>query len=233
MDIESNPLIHPSKRVNHMVYWTRWYILTIACLCNTINNLQRNYWGPITESAKVVYDWSDTTLFVLINITNVAGFISVFLGCYLIDRKGIRLAVLICFGLLVLSAACKLFTTDSYLTTVLIGVGQVFTGFGTSITAATPAKIAETWFPLNERATATAIVALSAGLGGSTSFIVGPLAVSMPNMNESNILVNGTDVDHIREEIEQLNYAVFGVTVILFLIACVYFPIFTFLLQSP
>ena len=224
MDIDREPIVPPSECITHRVYWTRWYVVVMACLSNIINNGQWAYWGPIAQSAKTVYGWTDRTIFVLINITNAAGFVSTFLGCYLVDRKGIRVAVLFCFGCLVLSAASKVFTMETYPATILIGFGQLFNGLATSVTGAIPAPVSETWFPLNERATATAIVALAAGFGSSVSFIIGPLAVSMPTMNGSRVLLNETNVPLIREEIQHLNYAMFGVTVVLFLICCIHFP---------
>ena len=196
----------------------------MACLSNILNNGQWAYWDPIAQSAKTVYGWTDTTIFVLINITNAIGFVSTFLGCYIVDRKGLRVAMLVCFGLLTLSAASKVFTMASYPATILIGFGQLFNGLASSVTGAIPAPVSEVWFPFNERTTATALVALAAGLGSSTSFIIGPLAVSMPAMNGSQILLNEINIPSIREQIQHLNYAMFAVTVALLLLCCVYFP---------
>ena len=194
----------------------------MTCLSNILNNEQWAYWGPIAQSAKTVYGWTDTTIFMLINITNAAGFVSTFLGSYLVDRKGIRMSILLCYGLMVLSTVSKVFTTAPYSATILIGFGQFFNGLANSVTGAIPAPVSETWFALNERATATALVALAAGLGSSVSFIIGPLAVSMPKMNGSHVILNETDVPLIRKQLQHFNYATFGVTAILFLI--VYFP---------
>ena len=222
--LDNQPLLSPPDNVTRRVYWTRWYIMVLTCLSNIINSGQWAYWGPIAQSAKTVYSWTDMTIFILVNITNAAAFVAGFLGCYLVDRKGIRVSILLCYGLLVLSTGSKVFTTQSYPATILIGFGQFFNGLANSVTGAIPAPVSETWFPLNERATATALVALAAGLGSSVSFIIGPLAVSMPKMNDSRVILNETDVPLIREQLQHLNYAMFGVTTLLFLICCVYFP---------
>ena len=55
----------------------------------------------------------------------------------------------------------------------LIGFGQLFNGLGMSVTGAIPPAVSEVWFPLKERATATAIAALAGGLGGASTFIIG------------------------------------------------------------
>lgn len=220
---ERQPLINSVRRVNNNK-WTRWYVIVMASLSNILNNNQWAYWGPIAQSAKAVYGWTDTTIFILINITNAAGFLSTFIGSYIVDRKGIRVALLCCFCLLALSTLSKVFTTKSYPATVLIGFGQLFNGLASSVTGAIPPAVSEVWFPLNERATATAIVALAAGLGSSTSFIIGPLAVSMPFMNGSKILMNDTDVHSIHFQIQHLNYATFAVSLAILLLCFVYLP---------
>ena len=123
-----------------------------------------------------------------------------------------------------LATASKIFTMETYPATILIGFGQVFNGIASSVTSAIPPAVSEVWFPLTERATATAIAALSAGLGSSTSFIIGPLAVSMPAMYGSTILLNDTDIPTIQTEIRNLNLAMFGVCVAFLIICIAYLP---------
>ena len=194
------------------------YFASVLC-----NNLWA-YWGPIAQSAKAVYGWTDSTIFILVNLGNGAAFFSTLAGCYFVDRKGIRVANLVCFGLMTLATASKIVTMETYPATILIGFGQVFNGIVSSVTSAIPPAVSEVWFPLTERATATAIAALSAGLGSSTSFIIGPLAVSMPVMYGTTILLNDTDIPTIHTQIRNLNLAMFGVCVAFLIICIAYLP---------
>jgi len=47
-----------------------------------------NTWGPITQSAKAVFHWSDGEIGMLANWGNIAYIITVFPACYLMDEKG-------------------------------------------------------------------------------------------------------------------------------------------------
>ena len=125
---------------------------------------------------------------------------------------------------MVLTTVSKIITMDTYPATILIGIGQIFNGIANSVTGAIPPVVSEVWFPLNERATATAIASLAAGLGSATTFIIGPLAVSSPVMNGSVIVFNETNISTIRTQIKQLNFAMFGVCSIILFICIIYLP---------
>ena len=208
----------------YAIYKTRWYVLIIVVLSNVHNNNLWAYWGSIAQSAKIVYDWTDNTIFILVNLGNGAAFLATLAGCYFLDRQGIRASVLVCYGCMVLSTVSKIITMDTYPATILIGIGQIFNGLASSVTGAIPAVVSEVWFPLNERATATAIAALAAGLGSATTFIIGPLAVSSPVMNGSLVLFNETHITTIRTQLKHLNVAMFGVCALLLFICIVYLP---------
>ena len=49
----------------------------------------------------------------------------------------------------------------------------VFTGIGAAVPYAGPSLVANTWFTLNERATATAVTSVFMSLGIGTSCIIG------------------------------------------------------------
>ena len=208
----------------HKIYTTRWYVLIIVALSNILNNNLWAYWGSIAQSAKSVYDWTDNTIFILVNLCNGAAFLATLAGCYFVDRQGIRASVLVCFGCMALTTASRIVTMDTYPATILIGFGQIFSGLASSVTGAIPAVVSEVWFPLNERATATAIATLAAGLGSATTFIIGPLVVSSPVMNGSVILFNQTKISTIRTQIKHLNFAMFGVCALILFICVVYLP---------
>ena len=199
-------------------------MLIIVVLSNVLNNNLWAYWGSIAQSAKIVYDWTDNTIFILVNLGNSAAFLATLAGCYFLDRQGIRASVLVCYGCMVLSTVSKIITMDTYPATILIGIGQIFNRLASSVTGAIPAVVSEVWFPLNERATATAIAALAAGLGSATTFIIGPLAVSSPVMNGSLVLFNETHITTIRTQLKHLNVAMFGVCALLLFICIVYLP---------
>jgi len=48
-----------------------------------------NTWGPIAQSAKVLFEWSDGQLGMLPNWGNIGFIATVFVASYLMDEKGI------------------------------------------------------------------------------------------------------------------------------------------------
>lgn len=70
------------------VYKSRWYILIMVSIASVLNNFLWATWGPISDSAKLVYHWNENTLFWVVNSGNITGFLFIILGCYLVDVKG-------------------------------------------------------------------------------------------------------------------------------------------------
>ena len=94
----------------HKIYTTRWYVLMIVALSNILNNNLWAYWGSIAQSAKSVYDWTDNTMFILVNLCNGTVFLATLAGCYFVDRQGIRAPVLVCYVCMALTTASRIFT---------------------------------------------------------------------------------------------------------------------------
>lgn len=59
-----------------------------------------------------------------------------------------------------------------------MGAGQLFNGFAGPVTQAAPTLLSSTWFPSEQRTTATAVAALCGSLGIAVSFMIGPLVVT-------------------------------------------------------
>ncbi|CDQ69080.1 unnamed protein product [Oncorhynchus mykiss] len=111
----------------------------------------------------------------------------------------------------------------------LIHAGQLLNGLaGPTIMSAGP-LLSTTWFAPDQRATATAVASLVSYLGAACSFIVGPLLVPAPN-DTTRAMVNQADVstdtqmNHIRDRIQLVLYAEFGVVAMLFAAVLLYFP---------
>lgn len=59
-----------------------------------------------------------------------------------------------------------------------MGAGQLFNGIAGPVTQAAPTLLSSTWFPSEQRTTATAVAALCGSLGVAVSFMIGPLVVT-------------------------------------------------------
>jgi len=74
---------------SHVVYKSRWYIISLVSMATVLNNYLWATYGPISESAKLVYGWSEDTLFLVINVCNITAFLFTLLGSFLVDFRGI------------------------------------------------------------------------------------------------------------------------------------------------
>ncbi|KAL4238027.1 Solute carrier 49 member 4 [Mactra antiquata] len=213
------------KTLTH-VYKRRWYILFVLSMCVTLQNAVWASWGPIAESAKFVYGWDTTMIFVITNCGNIGVLLPVFCTGHLVSSKGIRLSMVLCSFLLAFGTGLKVIPKYDTIGTVFVGAGQFFNGLAGSITQIIPSVISETWFPSNERATATAIGVISNSLGSIVAFMLGPNIVMEPNRS---IVVNYTEHDldekqKVQHQIWELAIIEFGVGAALFIVTLIYFP---------
>ncbi|XP_054685544.1 solute carrier family 49 member 4 isoform X1 [Grus americana] len=106
----------------------------------------------------------------------------------------------------------------------LIHGGQLLNGLaGPTVMNAAP-FLSTTWFSPDERATATAIASLLNYLGAAGAFLVGPLVVPSPNGTSHLLLVSQSNTEHIKDRIEAVLYAEFGMVSLIFSAALAYFP---------
>ncbi|CAH2305014.1 disrupted in renal carcinoma 2 [Pelobates cultripes] len=105
----------------------------------------------------------------------------------------------------------------------LIHGGQLLNGLaGPTVMTAAP-FLSTTWFSPDERATATAVASMLNYLGSACAFVVGPLIVPPPNVT-SNLPQGLEHFGTIKDRIEEVLYAEFGVTSVLFMAMVAYFP---------
>ena len=77
-----------------------------------------------------------------------------------------------------LGAAVRCFPLDAAASTGMIHLGQFFNGLAGPIAMAAGPVLSATWFPPQQRTTATAIQAMSNYIGGALPFLLGPALVS-------------------------------------------------------
>ncbi|KAJ8316689.1 hypothetical protein KUTeg_005760 [Tegillarca granosa] len=215
------------------IYLRRWWILLIFSGCCCQQGIVWNTWGPITQSAKTVFGWSDGAIGMLANFGNIAYTILVLPACYLMDVKGLRIAMIACTSLLTLATGIRCITHHNPYATWLMNIGAILNGAAGTIPFAGPALIASKWFPPNQRATATAISSFFNYAGVALSFIIGPHIVSSPKyvhgFNDSIIVNNSNatvivNLDQVTTEIMRLMYIHCSITVVLFIAVLLYFP---------
>ena len=91
-------------------------------------------------------------------------------------------------------------------------------GFAGPIAFGASTVVSVTWFPANQRTTATAFSSILNGLGCAVPYLVGPMVVPT-KFNGTN-----TTIKEVRRDIMYLNYSAFGWSTLLFVIILIYFP---------
>ncbi|KAI4902584.1 hypothetical protein NFI96_033945 [Prochilodus magdalenae] len=224
----SPPEEHRAQPVNSRVYGRRWVVLILFTVLGFLQGMVWNTWGPIQNSAKHAYEFSSTDIAVLV-LWGPVGYIPWLLFVWLMDKKGLRVSLLLAAFLMVLGSALRSIPlTDLPLRRWLIHGGQLLNGLaGPTVMSAGP-LLSTTWFAPDQRATATAIASLGGYLGVACSFLIGPLAVPAPNDTQIvNTITHrdpGTTGIYIRERIDLVLYTELEVTAVFFVAVLLYFP---------
>ena len=70
------------------VYKRRWYTVTLFSLFSFTQALIWNTWGPISDSATLVFNWNMGNIANMANIGNAAYALAVLGGVYILDDIG-------------------------------------------------------------------------------------------------------------------------------------------------
>ncbi|XP_041056646.1 solute carrier family 49 member 4 isoform X1 [Carcharodon carcharias] len=223
---EVQPLLVPAPAAcaASRLYRRRWLILAAFSLLGFVQGLLWNSWGPIQNSAKQALGFStvDITLLVL---WGPIGFLPCFILMWLMDKKGLRLSVVLTALLMTTGALLRCVPIDNQTVKKwLIHIGQLLNGFAGPVVINAPPFLSTTWFPPDQRATATAVASLFNYFGAACAFLVGPLIVPAPNGTTSLLTASNHHIDFIKGRIQTLLYAEFGATALLLVVLTAYFP---------
>ncbi|XP_067687119.1 solute carrier family 49 member 4 homolog [Haliotis asinina] len=242
---ENSPLL--DSLGNIQCYKQRWYVLTVFSYAALLQTATWNTFGPIAQSAKAVFGWSDANVGMLSNWGNILFVVFMFPMAWLMDVKGLRVSMLLCAVTMVLMTAIRCITSKPAPATWLINIAAMINGLASTVPFAGPALLSVTWFPPKERATATAVSAIFSLIVWSLLYLLylvstGPLFVPQPDelpMNmtyvlttSSSRLVNSSgfsltpaaNISEVRGGIMRLMYTECAACVLLLVMVVVYFP---------
>ena len=109
------------------------------------------------------------------------------------------------------------------LRTVVIYFGHLIAMLPSFIANGAPPLVSTTWFPANERTTATAIGALAANFGAALAFFIGPSMIPSTS-NSSEVNLTDQQLHFIETRIMDYFYVQIGLAAFLFLCVVIYFP---------
>lgn len=178
--IDGSPHPNYHTHVETQTYWYRWYILALFSLLAMNSNISWNTWGPIETSARAAYGFSGGTISLLSDWGAITFILAVFPSSYMLDVLGLRKATIMAGLCLLVGNAlrCILTFKQSKNAPILIHAGQIFIGLCGPVGQAAATALSSTWFPPNQRTTATAIGSLASYCGTALSFMLGPHLVN-------------------------------------------------------
>eukprot|EP00811_Abedinium_folium_P032360 NODE_5410_length_1773_cov_21.648238.p1 GENE.NODE_5410_length_1773_cov_21.648238~~NODE_5410_length_1773_cov_21.648238.p1 ORF type:complete len:490 (+),score=72.85 NODE_5410_length_1773_cov_21.648238:116-1585(+) len=161
----------------------RWYMLFA---CAFVSGLQGGYWnnfGPIAAAVKPLFGWSNTDIAQQGSWGPIGYIIAVAPTAWLLDKAGLRVSC-ICAALLVFvgSLLRVVHVTGDPASSMLMHAGQLLNGLAGPVAMSVGPVLSATWFPPQERTTATAIVSVLNYGGTAAMFALGPLAVPVGSM---------------------------------------------------
>ncbi|KAL8563241.1 hypothetical protein ACOMHN_065883 [Nucella lapillus] len=216
------------------VYGRRWYVLAVFCLAAAVQGGGWATWGPITQTSKAVFSWTDGYVALQPLGGNLAFVLVMVPVTWLMDVKGLRVSMIFSSFFLAVGFGLRCVTSDPAVASWLISVGQILIGIGGSVPFGGVSLLAATWFPPTQRATATAVSSIFSYLGVALSFIIGPQLVPEPPNITSIASADGqgnmrnvseaVDITEQRDAIMRLLYYEAGLAGLVLVVVLVYFP---------
>ncbi len=111
-------------------YKRRWYILALWCAAGFANFEIWNTWGPIQNTAKYVFDWETSEISLLVNLGLITLIIFPPVFVYVIEKFGLRCAVLITVFCITSGSAIRLILVDGVWNNLIQDLGEFLNGIG-------------------------------------------------------------------------------------------------------
>lgn len=194
-----SPSLNASRRAGAIVAASsnRWAVLLLSALSAFAQGAMWNFYSPISTQLTQVYGWTDDDFAWLLNASNIVFVVVCPIWPWLIDRAGLRACMLAAYALLFASGVVRCIDTGCSSSDSDSGSGSssagnswhacpqyqtqflsmILNGIAAPFCSLMPPAVSAAWFPVEERATATAVMVTFVYFGISVGFIAGPLAV--------------------------------------------------------
>lgn len=145
--------------------------------------------GPIADTVQDVFNIDGNTVQLLLNWGPIAFLPFMLPFGYWLDRPGgLRWATVFSMALVTAGAAIRCFVfSPSPASVGLLHVSYILNDIAGPVSMGAVSVLAERFFPVSQRATATALAAEANILGGAASFVIGPLMVGSSGANVAGL----------------------------------------------
>ncbi|XP_065216394.1 uncharacterized MFS-type transporter C09D4.1-like [Planococcus citri] len=163
-------------------YKKRWLILALFCMCSACNASHWIQYAIITNIVSRYYN-VDSVLVDWTSIIFMATYIPlVFPASWVLQKKGLRVAVIMGAVLLAIGSWIKVFSAHRDRFDVAF-TGQTIVSISQMFTLGAPARLAAVWFPHHQVSSATAIGVFGNQIGIAIGFLIPPMIVQESNDN--------------------------------------------------
>lgn len=210
------------------VYLRRWYVLAVFSLGSLVQGFAFGTYGPIAQSLKRAFLWTDSTIALLCMWNNLSFVAFAWPLSKVLEKKGMRFALLLSMMLVTVATGLRCVSSEPTLATWLNNISNILTGAATVVPYSACALLSALWFPVHQRTTATAIATFTGYVGIALSFVIGPLVVlepdTMSDTSGNNTSPNATDGSQERNAIMVYFYSFAAFSAFITLVAFIYFP---------
>ncbi|ELU05131.1 hypothetical protein CAPTEDRAFT_140636 [Capitella teleta] len=217
------PLLGSEHHFECVVYKRRWYMLFAFTSMSFMQGAMPNVWSVIAESVEPAFGWTDSTISLMMNWIYITYLAAMFPMAWIIDYKGLRPAVLVSAALIVAGCALRCVSTHAPLVTWLAHFAHILIGLAGPVCFTAGPAISAAWFPVHQRATATAISIVMGYAGAAGSFIVGDGPHGHQDVT-SKLLALSNKFINIYDLCESVADLECGVMVVIFIVLLSYFP---------
>ncbi|XP_074030371.1 uncharacterized MFS-type transporter C09D4.1 isoform X1 [Leptinotarsa decemlineata] len=194
------------------VYRKRWIILMIYFLCVWLCSAQTIEYSIITNVVMKYYNVRASTVYWTVLCFIIIWPIFVFPASYIIDKMGLRFAVLIGILSTAIGSGVKVLSVGENLFYVVI-LGQMIVAVSELFLFNLPSKLSVVWFKPEEISTVCSLGILGMTSGTAISYYVLPIIVS-----------DSDNMDEIAADLRVMNWGVFLLSIPLVPIVFFYFP---------
>ncbi|TNF37365.1 MAG: MFS transporter [Deltaproteobacteria bacterium] len=157
------------------IYGYRWVVLLVYALLMLITQLQWLTFAAVASEAQVAYSATKIEIDLLSLIFMLVFIVMSLPASYVISRWGVRVGVGIGAALTAIFGLLKGVAADSY---ALVVVGQVGLAVAQPFVINAVTRVAASWFPIHERATAVGLATLAQFMGIIVVMILSPMLVT-------------------------------------------------------
>ena len=168
------------ERTRATVYGYRWAVLSVFALLNVVIEIQWVALAPVTTEAAAYYQVTPMSIGFLSMIFMLVYIVVSMPASYIIDTYGIRIGIGVGAALIGAFGLLKGLYASSY---AMVGLSQVGLAVAQPFILNAYTRVGAKWFPMEERATATGLAALSQYAGIIVAMAATPLLVHAYGMD--------------------------------------------------